>query len=188
MKNLVKTFALAGLFLFAASLKNGQGADSPQFKNEGHFSASIDGKRFDSRNKYTAEVVNRSEYSKHEQSTALTFFGGTYYDQSGNSFEESLQLQYAFADATVGNVSGQKIVFHFNNQKFLSIPGQTKIRVTNVHYNADRTAMILSAEFEGKMLEWVKPGESQPIVNVKGKFENINVTVPTSAPTAQVDF
>ena len=97
-------------------------------------------------------------------------------------------MQYAFADASVGSVSGQKIVFHFNNQKFLSIPGKTQIRVTNVHYNADRTALILSAEFEGKMLEWVKPGESQPIVNVKGKMENINVTVPSSAPTAQADF
>ena len=74
MKSL-QTLTLIALFLFAASVKSGE--NGPQYKNEGHFSASIDGKRFDSRNRYTAEVINKSEYSKHEQSADITLLGGT---------------------------------------------------------------------------------------------------------------
>ena len=188
MKSL-QTLTLVAFFLFAASFKSGQQGDTPRYKNQGYFSASIDGKRFDSRsnNKYTAEVVNKSNYSKNDQSADLTFFGGTYFDQSGNAFEESLQLKYAYSEASVGSVNGPQMVFQFNNQKFLSIPGKTKIHITKMQLSADRASMIVSADFEGKMMEWAAPGQSKPIVNVKGKMENINVTIPNSAPTAQAE-
>jgi len=189
MSNLLKSSALIAFFFFAASFKNGQQSDTPRYKNQGYFTASIDGKPFDTRtyNKYTAEVVKQSEYSKNDQSADLTFFGGTYYDQNGNQFAESLQLKYVISEASLGNASGQKIVFQFNNQKFISIPGQTKIHITKIEYSADRTSMVMSADFDGKMIEWAAPGQSKPIVHVKGKMENINVTVPASAPTAQVE-
>jgi hypothetical protein len=188
MKNTLKTLTLVSIFLFAASLKSGQQGDAPHYKNQGYFTASIDGKLFDTRsyNKYTADVENKSDYSKYEQSADLTFFGGTYYDQNGNQFGESLQFKYVFSESTLGDASGQKIVFQFNNQKFISIPGQTKIHISKAQFNADRTSMTVSADFDGKMLQWVAPGQPQPIVHVKGKMENINVTIPVSAPTASL--
>ena len=190
MNKLLKTFSLAALFALTASVSSSAQGTAPQYKNDGLFTARIDGKNFVSRghDKYTAAVSNQSDYSKHEQGADLTFFGGKFYDANGNAFEESLEFKYAFSEATTGDVSGQKIVFQFDNQKFLSIPGQTKIHITQVHYNADRTALVVSADFEGKMLQWVAPGQSQPIVHVKGKMENINVTIPTLSPTAEVEF
>ena len=178
---ILTSFMLTGLALFSASFKASQQTENLHFKNEGYFTASIDGKPFDSRrqDRYTAAVINTGADGK--TGADLTFYGNDYMDENGNAFQESLEFKYAFSEAAVGNVSGQKIVFQFNNQKFLSIPGETQIKVTKVKYNADRSAFTMSAEFRGKMLMWKGPGQDQPIVTVKGKMEDINVSAPASA-------
>jgi len=158
MNTLLKPLAFAAIFLFAASLKSGQSTDANRFKSEGYFTASIDGRPFDTRtyDRYTAEVTK----DDNAKSTDLTFFAGNHYDQNGNLFEESLQ---------------------FNQQKFISIPGQTKIKITQVRRSTDGSSLYVSATFDGKMTQWVAPGQAAPIIHVKGKMENINVSLP--APT-----
>ena len=179
MNTLLKPLAFAAIFLFAASLKSGQSTDANRFKSEGYFTASIDGRPFDTRtyDRYTAEVTK----DDNAKSTDLTFFAGNHYDQNGNLFEESLQFKYALNEASVGDASNQKIVFQYNQQKFISIPGQTKIKITQVRRSTDGSSLYVSATFDGKMTQWVAPGQAAPIIHVKGKMENINVSLP--APT-----
>ena len=185
MNHLLKAFTLIAIVVFADSFKLANQADT-HFKSEGYFTAKIDGKLFDSRSqdRSTAEVTAAAGKSNAD----IMFFGNDYFDSHGNLCQESLEFKYAFNGTATASLDDQKIIFQFDNQKFLSIPGQTKIHITQIHYNADKTALVVSADFEGKMLQWVAPGQSQPIVHVKGKMENINVTIPTLSPTAEVEF
>ena len=186
MNHLLKTLMLAAILFFAGSFKSSIPDNTAHYKNDGYFMASIDGQIFDSRNqdRYTAEIINNVSGDKVTPGADLIFYGNDYFDQSGNLFQESLEFKYAFNESSTGDVTGQKIVFQFNNQKFLSIPGETKIHVTKMRFNTDRSAFVMSADFEGKMLKWVAPGEDQSIITVKGKMENINVSVPASVKTA----
>jgi len=180
MNSLLKPLAFASIFLFAASLKSGPSTDTNRFKSEGFFTASIDGKAFDTRSydRYTAEVSLPAGNGSAEKSTDLTFFAGNHYDQNGNLFEESLQFKYALSAASLGDASSQKIVFQYNQQKFISIPGETKIKITAVRYSTDHSSMYVSATFDGKMTQWAAPGQPAPIIHVKGRMENINVSLP----------
>jgi len=185
MNTLLKTLMLTAILFFAGSFKSGTPGNTANYKNDGYFMASIDGRFFDSRShdRYTAEVIHKTSGDKDELSTDLTFYGNDYFDQSGNMFQESLELKYAFNESATGNVASQKIVFQFNNQKFLSIPGETRIHVTKMQFTADKSAFVMSADFEGKMLKWVGPGEDQSIIRVKGKMENIHVSFPVPVKT-----
>jgi hypothetical protein len=189
MNTLLKPLTLVAIFFFAASLKSGQKTDASRFKSDGYFTASIDGSAFDTRSydRYTAEVTNESDYAKGEKSTDLTFYAGNHYDQNGNLFEESLQFKYALTASTIGDALGQKIVFQYNQQKFISIPGQTKIKITQVRYSTDHSSMYVSATFDGKMTQWAAPGQPQAIIHVKGRMENINVSLPAGTlPSASL--
>ena len=188
MNNLLKSSLFVAIFFFAASLKSGQSTDANRFKSEGFFTASIDGRPFDTRtyDRYTAEVA-KPEDAKSSASTDLTFFAGNHYDNNGNLFEESLQFKYALATAGLGDAPSQKIVFQYNQQKFISIPGKTKIKITAIHYSTDHTSMYVSATFDGKMTQWAAPGQASPIIHVKGRMENINVSLPAGTmPSASL--
>jgi hypothetical protein len=178
---------LIGLFLFAASLKSGDGT-APRFKHTGYFTASIDGRPFDTHHyeKYTAEMTGQPE-SRGDQNADITFYGARHLDRSGNVFEESLKFNYLAQAGKPGEISTQKIVFDFDNQKFMSIPGQTKFTITKAEYNSDRTSVIVSATFEAKMTLWVEPGHAAPIIKVKGRMEDINISVPAAKPMASAE-
>lgn len=182
MNHLFKAFTLIAIVLFADSFKLSNQADI-HFKSEGYFTAKIDGKLFDSRSqdRYTAEVTATAAGKSNAD---IMFFGSDYFDGSGNLYRESLEFKYAVNGTAAGNVADQKIVFQFENQKFLSIPGQTKINVTKMELSADGSNYIVSADFQGKMVKWAAPGQDQPIVTVKGKMENIQVSVAESLKPA----
>jgi len=185
MNHLFKAFTLIAIVLFADSFKLSNKADA-RFKSEGYFTAKIDGKLFDSRSqdRYTAEVTTTEAGKKNAD---IMFFGNDYFDRSGNLCQESLELKYAFSGLTASSIADQKIVFQFDNQKFLSVPGQTKINVTKMELSADGSNYLVSAEFQGKMVKWAAPGQDQPIVTVKGRMENIQVSIPESLkPTSKV--
>ena len=178
MNHLLKAFTLIAIVIFADSFKLANRPDT-HVKAEGYFTAKIDGKLFDSRSQdnYTAEVSSKDPA---HPTADITFFGNNYADASGNIFQESLEFKYAFGERATGSVPDQKIVFQFDNQKFLSVPGQTQITVTKMQWNPDGNSYVVSADFQGKMVKWAAPGQDQPIVTVKGRMENINVSVPAS--------
>jgi len=47
--------------------------------------------------------------------------------------------------------------------------------------------MYVSATFDGKMTQWAAPGQPQAIIHVKGRMENINVSLPAGTlPSASL--
>lgn len=153
--------------------------------------AVIDGRVFDTReeNKYTAELKNKSGdifASADQKASTLTkvtnslqFFGTDFKDDDNNVFTESLGIEYTFNEGVMGLQTDQKITLNYDNQKFANIPGETEFKVTKLEWSTDRRYFVMSADFECKMRRWGVPMAAQPIVKIKGKVENINVTVPS---------
>ncbi|MDB5281529.1 MAG: hypothetical protein JWO06_604 [Bacteroidota bacterium] len=188
MKRLFTTLFLACLILFGSSFKKHRG-HVEHYKNEGYLMAVIDGRVFETReeNKYTAELKNKSgDLFASANATPLTkvttsvnFFGTDFKDDDNNVFTESLGFEYTFAENnSMGEPTGQRISLDYNNAKYYNVPGETALKVTKMEWSSDHRYFIMSADFECKMRKWGVPASTQPIVKVKGRVENINVTVP----------
>ena len=200
MKRFFTTIFLLSLILVGSSFKKHRG-HVEHYKNEGYLMAIIDGRVFETReeNKYTAELKNKSNdlYSNGNATaltkvtTAVNFFGTDFKDDDNNVFTESLGIEYAFNEGSMGEPTGQKITLDYNNSKFYNIPGETVLKVTKLDWSADHRYFIMSADFECKMRKWGVPASAQPIVKVKGRVENINVSVPSwivlKSPTQVAD-
>ena len=190
MKRISTLLLLVSLIVAGSSFKLKR-TRSEQFKNDGYFTAVIDGKVFDARddNKYTASLLNKSADRNTliqpatggkltRVATAINFYGSDLRDDDNNTFTESVGLEYTFAEGTTGDVADQKVILSYNNQRFTSIPAETKIRISKIQWSPDRRNFTISGDFDAKMLTWGAPGQAKQTLRVKGKMEDIVVSVP----------
>jgi hypothetical protein len=190
MKRILTLLFLATLIVAGSSFKLKR-TYTEQFKNDGYFMAVIDGKVFEARdeNKYTASLLNKSlDRSTLVQptaggkltrvATAINFYGSDFKDDDNNTFTESVGLEYTFAEGVTGDVPDQKVILNYNNQRFTSIPAETKIRVSKIQWSSDKRYFTISGDFDAKMLTWGAPGQPKQTLRVKGKMEDIVVSVP----------
>ncbi|MBL0308219.1 MAG: hypothetical protein IPP77_00515 [Bacteroidetes bacterium] len=155
------------------------------------FIAVVDGQLFNTRdeNKYSAELANKSadvflgtsptQPKMTRVANTLSFFGNQFFDEDGNTAEERISIEYGFNEGVLGECADQKIMLHYNNEKYYNIASDTKFKVTKLMWSGDRRYCVVNAEFDCKMRRWGVPAEAQPVVRMKGKMENINVTVPS---------
>jgi len=165
---------------------------SEQFKNDGNITATVDGKVFDLRdaNKYTAELKNVSidnavfSSQKNDKLTRVTaafkFYGMDFTDRQGNLYSENITVDYNFGDGALGEPTNQRIVMNYEDQQYYNIPSETKITVTKLEWNADKTSFVMSASFDCLVHRWGMPGNAKQALHLTGKMENVNVTVPAS--------
>ena len=191
MKRLFTILILATAFMGAESFKIKQHpAHVEQFKNDGYIMAVIDGKVFDVRqeNVYTAELKNKSINNPlFNSSTAkisrianvVNVYGGDFQDANGNIFNESIGFEYTFNNGSLGEGADKSITLNYDNQKFFSVPADSKIKITRINWSPDQRSFAMDADFDCKMRRWGVPAASQPVVHMKGKIENITVTVPS---------
>lgn len=174
-------------------------ADKEVMKKDGYFTAMVDGKYFTVRNenRYNSELVNQSTDQTMRTPTGtqkltrlvnhISFYGNQFFDESGNLAEERINFEYNFDENAVGKIQDGKIMLHFNNDKYYNLPNETKFVVTKRQWSPDRRFFLLTAEFDCQMRRWGLPASSQEIVRLKGKMENISVTVPSWAITSTTD-
>ena len=156
------------------------------FKNDGTLVAMEDGKNFDLRDKdrYHAELVykttaiNKGNNIVKHVATSILFFGNTIKDDKGNDFKEKLEFEYAFNEGALGEVSDMKLDLNYDRKDYYLIPDLSKISVTSVQWSTDRRSFVMSADFDCVMRKWGYPSDSQPTIKLKGKMENIQVSVP----------
>ena len=191
MKRLSALILLVSIFVAGSSFKLKR-AHTEQFKNDGYFMASIDGKTFAARedNKYTAELMNKSlERGTLIQpaagtkltrvATTINFYGADMRDDDDNTFTESVGLEYTFNEGSTGEAVDQKVILNYNNQRFTSIPAETKIHVSKIQWSSDKRTFTMSGDFDAKMLTWGAPGQPKQTLRVKGKMEDVVVSVPS---------
>ena len=190
MKRFFALFFLVSLIVAGSSFKLSRVAPAEQFKNDGYLTASIDGKVFmvRSENKYTAALMNKSADNSQlvpngskitRVATMVNFYGSDFKDDDDNTFTESLGFEYTFGDGSTGDVTDQKIILNYNNQKFTSIAGETKLKVNKIQWSGDKRYFVISADFDTKMKSWGSPAQAQQTLRVKGKMEDIIVSVPS---------
>jgi len=206
MKRLTTLFFLLSIIVAGSSFQLKRHAHVEQFKNDGYFSAVIDGKTFEARedNKYTAELMNKSADQKTllaseggakltRIATMVNFYGSDFKDDDNNTFTESLGLEYTFNEGALGQAADQKMILSYNNQKFISIPAETRITINKIEWSTDRRSFTMSADFDTKMKSWGSPAQASQTLRVKGKMEDIVISVPSwimlksSVPTADAD-
>ncbi len=71
------------------------------------------------------------------------------------------------------------MILSYNNQKFISIPSETKITVNKIEWSSDKRSFTLSADFDTKMKSWGSPAQASQTLRVKGKMEDIVISVPS---------
>ena len=189
MKRFFALFLLVALIAAGSSFKLNRVAPAEQFKNDGYLTASVDGKSFMVRteNKYTAALMNKSADNSALVSngkitrvaTMVNFYGSDFKDDDDNTFTESLGFEYTFGDGSTGDVTDQKIILNYNNQRFTSIAGETKIKVNKIQWSGDKRYFVMSADFDTKMKSWGSPAQASQTLRVKGKMEDIIISVPS---------
>lgn len=190
MKRLFTLICLLSIVFAGSSFKTKRHTE--QFKNDGFLMAVIEGKTFEARdeNKYTAELMNKSAESNTllpqanggkltRIATMINFYGSDFKDDDDNTFTESLGFEYTFNEGSLGEAADQKMILSYNNQKFTSIPAETKIKVNKITWSADHRSFTMSADFDTKMKSWGSPAQASQTLHVKGKMEDIVITVPS---------
>lgn len=188
MKRITTLLTLVAIIISAESFKAKHPHTSVnQFKNDGFLVALVDGKPFAIReeNKYTAQLANKTYdiYARDPKLTrvanTISFYGNDFKDEDENLFNESIGFEYTFNEGALGEANGMKIVMDYNNQKFYNVSTETKIKITKIEWSADRRNFVMNADFDCKMRKWGVPVEKQPVLKLKGKMENITVSVPS---------
>lgn len=161
--------------------------ENGHYKNNGYFFAIMDGNMFEMRDndKYRAELVNKTGSINNSKAanlsrvaTSLIFYGNDFKDDAGKIFTENIEFEYSFSDGALGQPDDMKFEINYDKHAYFHIPEQSKFRVTQMALSDDRTYFLMSADFDCKMRRWGFPAESQPVVRVKGRMVNINVSVP----------
>ena len=186
---LTLTIMLISIFVAGSSFKLSRHARTEQFKNDGYITAVIDGKSFEVReeNKYTAELMNKSTDNSTlvptgkitRVATMINFYGSDFKDDDDNTFTESMGFEYTFNEGSLGDAADQKLILNYNNQKFTSIASETKIKVNKIKWSADKRYFTISADFDAKMKSWGSPAQAQQTLRVKGRMEDIVISVPS---------
>ncbi len=170
MKRLFTILILTATFFGAESFKMKHHSPyTEQFKNDGYVMAVIDGKVFEMReeNKYTAELKNKSAGNPlfgettgskiSRVASVVNVFGGDFQDADGNIFNESIGFEYTFNNGALGEGADKSITLNYSNQKFYSIPADSKIKVTRIDWSADRRSFVMDADFDCKLRKWACP-------------------------------
>ena len=67
---------------------------------------------------------------------------------------------------------------NYNNSKYTSIPTASVIKITKIEWSKDRRYFVMNTDFDCTLRKWGVHSAGQPELRLKGKMENINVSVP----------
>lgn len=184
MQKVILPCYLLSIFLLTTSLKN-EGNDE-RYSNSGYFMAIVGSNLFELRdnNKYRADMRTKSaslnnqttEFSR--STTALIFYGNNFTDSLGNSFDETVSIEYSLDNDELGEVNDLKIELNYDQHNYYHLPDKTIFKVTQVDWSADHKNCLVTADFDCRLRRWGFPANEQPIIRLKGKMVAINVTVP----------
>ena len=186
MRNFTLPVMLLAVVFTSSSFTKLPDDDNGHYKNNGYFFAILNGNMFEMRDddKYRAELINKTGTMSNSSSglsrvaNSLIFYGNEFKDEKGKLFDENIDFEYTFDEGSLGEPKDLKIEIHYDMHDYYQIPELTKFVVKNITWSEDRREFIMSADFDCRMRRWGFPAESQPVVRLKGRMVNINVTAP----------
>ena len=182
-----RTILPASLFMFlllCTSFKR-QTVDE-RFSNSGYFMAIVgtgifelrDDRKFMGEMRTKSSTMNNKSSELNRSATSITFYGNSFTDASGKTFDETINFEYALNNGSTGAVNDLKVELNYDQQNYYHIPERTKFNVTKLDWSADHKTCLVTAEFDCRMRRWGFPVEEQPVIRLKGRMVGINVTVP----------
>lgn len=160
--------------------------DNDYYRNDCNLLAVVEGKNFELRDndKYHAELLYKSSSMsgtsslKKQVDANIIFFGNALKDENGNPWNEKLEFEYSFADGALGDAADVNVQLSYDRKTYYMLADGSQMKITRVDWSADRRSFILNAEFDCQLRKWGYPADTQPTVHLKGKMENITVSVP----------
>ena len=169
------------LLFFSMSLLSFQEGD----KDQGSFSASLDGKPFQLRTDqlFKGLVTNKTgsidgRVPAHPIVSA-TFNGPTYNASEGRLFNENIQFEINYEADKTGEPASYQVALQYLSSNYYSVKEQSKITVSQFEWESDKKHFRISADFNCKMRSWGAPADGKKDISLKGKMSNIRVTVPS---------
>jgi hypothetical protein len=184
MQKLFISLSFISALLLLSSFKPEAYRDS--YKDTGTLGATVNDEAFTVREKeyYRAMLLSKTNAlaiasERTVYITSLQFFGNEIMAPDSSMFTPDITVAYTFnREAPEGDVANLSIELHHNFGTYYLMPGDNVFKVTHVEWSADKTHLLLSAEYDCEMRKQGFPIEMQPIARLKGTLTNIDVSVP----------
>lgn len=149
------------------------------------FSATVDGKKFQVQDDqlFRGLLINKNASADGkipERTVISAIFNGELQNVSDEkTFAENIQFEINYEDGKTGEPSYYALALQHQSGKYYLLKDQSKLTVTQFVWESDKKHFRISAEFNCKMRSWDTSSDKAKDVNVKGKMENIRITVPS---------
>ncbi|HLP19957.1 MAG TPA: hypothetical protein VK174_06630 [Chitinophagales bacterium] len=149
------------------------------------FSATLDGKPFQLKPDQLFRGIVMSKTGSMDGRTptrtliSTTFNGPTYNATEGRLFNENIVIEINYEADKTGEPSFHAIAMQYESANYYNIKEQSKINVTGFVWESDKKHFSISAEFACKLRSWGAPADGKKDISLKGKMNNIRITVPS---------
>jgi hypothetical protein len=154
-------------------------------KDKGAFSAMIDGKAFQLKPEDLMHgiLVNKSGSMDGRSSKRtvinVTFSGPSYDRKDGTPFNETVQFEMNYETQKLGEPAIYSVALQYASTDYSMIKEQSKVHITQITWEPDHKHFRMAADFDCKMRSWGYPMDNKKDVSLKGKMNNIRITVPS---------
>lgn len=176
----IKFLLLSVVFICTCSFKQ---EDEQTYR--GSFTATIDGKNFQIQEDqlFRGLLMNKNA-SMDGRIPARTVISAMFNGQSYNLseeklFTESIQFEMGYEDGKTGQPAYYALAMQFQSDKYYLLKDQSKMNISQFSWESDKKHFRISADFDCKMRSWGYPADGIKDVSLKGKMNNIRITVPS---------
>ncbi len=154
-------------------------------KDKGTFSATVDGKSFQLKPEDLMRGILVNKAGSMDGRTAahtvinVTFNGPSYERKDGKAFNETVQFELNYEDQKLGEPSLYSVALQYASTDYSMIKEQSKVHITQLNWEPDHKHFRLAADFDCKMRSWGYPNDGKKDVSLKGRMNNIRITVPS---------
>lgn len=152
---------------------------------EGGFVATIDGKAFKLRQGqlFRGLVANKQGTMDGREPArtvvAATFNGPEANQEEGRLVNEAILVEINYEPDKMGAYDNFSLAMQFESGNYYTLKDQSKLNVTQFEWEGDRKHFLLSADFNCKMRSWGAPADGKKDLALKGRMNNIRITVPS---------
>ena len=109
-----------------------------------------------------------------------TSFNGPSYDMSKDRlFNENIQFEMKYEPDKTGEPEMYAVAMQYESANYFIVKEQSKITITQFDWESDKKHFRLSADFNCKLRSSGAPADGKKDIALKGKMNNIRVTVPS---------
>jgi hypothetical protein len=180
MKATNLVFLVTAFFLFSAFTSS----SFMWMEETASFNATVDGISFklSDGQLFRGLLVNRAASMDGKipaRTVITTTFTGPADGAEGRLINDNLQFEIDYQPDKTGEPTNYVVAMQFKNAKYYMLKDQSKLTVISFTWEEDKKHFVFSAEFNCIMRSFGYPSDGFKDVRLKGRMENIRITVPS---------